>query len=428
MKFISIILSVCITMLTISYTVLGEEYYSEDYRDKLIALYECLDKQMSEYELTDNTRVQFNTGGIKVAVRNSEPDDAVLWNDARKVMAMLCGEHPRFLSTVNNIGYYINQSDPEYVSSIDMKRLNIDGTYEDVYNEIEKRADDIINEIIKDGMSELDKVYAVYMYLMKNCESLSTSGTNDRSPDTVYGVLMENRGSCGGFANTFKLFMDRLGIGSEICNSRSKGHIWNYVKVDGCWYHIDASAGALNSSAEYFLVSEDERQQQLISEENDVVCDWESIYANVNCTSHKFDHGYVFDNFSGNTLKSIEYNNGRYTFIYNGEQFCSASLYIVNNIISVPRSNITGEIAGISDMGSAYSVIYGSKRDFEAYIVCVDAGGKILKSEKRRIIFDSDNRRINWSIDAPDGTNEIKIYSWNEDMRPVANVTKVTDI
>lgn len=422
------VVAVFISFITVPLSVSAVGYYQDDYRDKLIALYECLDEQMSQYELTEKERVQFDTGGIAVAARNRTLDGAVQWDDARKIMAMLCGEHPRFLSTVNNMGYYTNSSDPNRVVSIDMKRLDIDETYEDAYNELDSRADSILKEIIKDEMSELDKVYAVYIYLMKNCETVSTSGSDDRKPDTIYGVLIENRGACGGFANTFKLLTDKMGIESEICNSRSKGHLWNYVKVDGLWYHLDASAGASSGSADYFLVSDDERKSQLISQANGVVYDWESINDYVDCSSHKFDHGYIFDNFSGSILKSIAFDDGGgYSFDYAGEKFRIPSLYVINNIISVPRSNLTGETADVSGMKSSYSVMYGSERDFDQYIICSDDSGNVLKAEKRKISFDSSNRRVDMSVDAPEETKEIRIYSWNNGMSPVANVMNIRD-
>lgn len=414
-------------VMSISSTVSAEGYYSDEYKEKLRELYECLDEQMSLYEMTEDERVQFYTDGIEVAARNCTVEGAVEWNDARKIMAMLCGKHPRFLSSVNYMGYYTGSSDPERVVSIDMKRLPLERSYDQTFNELENKVDDILGEIIKDGMSETDKVFAVYMYLMKNCVSVSTAGTDDRAPDTVYGVLMENRGSCGGFANTFEWFMDMLGISAEICNSRSKGHIWNYVNVDGEWYHLDASAGASNSSGEFFLVSENERKQQLIKDGNGVIYDWESINDDVICRSDRFDKGYIFDNFSGKTLKSIEFDNGGYSFEYGGELFRIPSLYVINNIMSVPRSKETGEIADISGMEDSYTVIYGSIRDFDAYIICRDEKGKILKAEKRSIKFSTENRQSDLSVSAPLGTNEISIYSWTGDMTPVANVMIIRD-
>lgn len=407
--------------------VSAEEYYSDEYREKLQTLYECLDEQMSEYELTEEDRAQFDTGEIDIAARGYTVEDAVEWNDVRKIMSMLCAEHPRFLSTVNNIGYYTNTSDPKRVDSIDMKRLTIDETYASTYEELDIKIDEIIKDIIKPGMKELDKVFAVYMYLMKNCTPESTSGGDDKAPDTVYGVLKENRGACGGFANTFEWFMDKLGIDSEICNSRSKGHIWNYVNVDGEWYHLDAISGAVNSSGDFFLVSEDERKQQLIQGGNGVIYDWESINNNVICSSDRFDEGYIFDNFSGNTLKGIEFNNSGYSFEYQGELFSIPSLYVINNIMSVPRSKETGEFADIASMKSAYTVIYGGKRDFNAYIICRDELGNMLKAEKRRIIFSSGNRIVDISVSAPAGTSEISIFSWDDNMKPVANVMKISN-
>lgn len=401
----------------------AEEYYSGEYRKMLLELYNCLDRQMSEYELTENSRVTFDLEGIPVASRGYEADGAVSWNDARKITAMLCGEHPRFLSTVNNIGYYYDKNNPSLISHIDLKRLDIEGSYEDTYNAINARADEIIGEIIQENMTDLDKAFAVYMYLITNCASKSTAETTDRIPDTIYGIFLNNEGSCGGFANAFKLLMDKLNIPCEICNSRSKGHLWNYVKIEGKWYHTDAIQGVSLQSAKTFLVSGEERKAQLINSDK-IVYDWASINEDVVCDSSRFDDGYLFDRFAGEDLKNISYDNDGYYFEYEGEEFYFPSLLVMNNMISIPRSDISGKRAGVKDMVSAHCSVYGNKRDFTAYIVCFNSDGDIVGIERRNITFSSADRKINLSTSEAENADKIKIFFWT-DMIPVANVMEI---
>lgn len=422
-SFISFVL-IIISFFSFS-AVYAEEYYSDEYREQLFELYDCLDKQITEYETTEQERVQLNIGDIKVACRGYEVDGAVSWNDARKIVAMLCGKHPRFLSTVNNIGYYYDKQTPELITLIDLKRLAINGSYEETYNVLNAEADKILDEIIRDNMSDLDKAFAVYMYLISNYNHESAADSNNREPDTIYGILINKSGACGGFANTYKWLMDKLNIPCEICNSRSRGHIWNYVKIDDCWYHVDAIQGASSQTANFFLVDESERKTQLVTSDK-IVYDWASINKNVVCDSNRFNDGsYLFDRVNVSDFQNIKYDNGYY-FSIDKEMFYSPTLCVMNNLISLPRAETTGELADVKAMKSAYSIAYGDKRNFTAYIVAYNSGGNIINIEKRGLSFDSLNRQIDLSTDAAETADSIKIFFWADNsITPIANMIEI---
>lgn len=60
---------------------------------------------------------------------------------------------------------------------------------------------------------------------------------------TVYGTLVEKKALCSGYAVTFKLLCNRVGISCSTVNGISKdiGHMWNIVRLDGFWYHVDVT-------------------------------------------------------------------------------------------------------------------------------------------------------------------------------------------
>lgn len=103
-----------------------------------------------------------------------------------------------------------------------------------------------VKEIIKDGMSEYEKEKAVYDYIFKGTH-FNYSNLNPVEDDTVednshtpYGFFHDHSTICVGYATTFKLFMDALGIECEIIHSTQQGeHAWDLVKIDGDWYHVD---------------------------------------------------------------------------------------------------------------------------------------------------------------------------------------------
>ena len=60
---------------------------------------------------------------------------------------------------------------------------------------------------------------------------------------TVYGALVNKRALCGGYSYALKLMLNRVGISSSIVKGIGKdvGHMWNLVRIDDNWYHIDVT-------------------------------------------------------------------------------------------------------------------------------------------------------------------------------------------
>lgn len=134
-----------------------------------------------------------------------------------------------------------------YISGDDSKLSDRD-------KETLKMASDIIDEIIKDGMSDYEKELAVYewltMYTSQDTGMLVALPTTNADSDTPYGVLKNKTAICVGYATTFRLFMQMLDIDCKVVHSSDLGHSWNLVKLDDEWYHTDvySDAGMANYS------------------------------------------------------------------------------------------------------------------------------------------------------------------------------------
>lgn len=124
---------------------------------------------------------------------------------------------------------------------------NADGlSEEDAY--VLETASAIIDEIIKDGMTDYEKELAVYNwqieYVNYDEEHFSPIPVDDVDKYNYYpyGVLKYHSAICVGNATTFKLFMDMLDIDCEIIHSTEEGeHAWNLICLDGEWYHVDVT-------------------------------------------------------------------------------------------------------------------------------------------------------------------------------------------
>lgn len=105
-----------------------------------------------------------------------------------------------------------------------------------------KTASDILKKIIKDGDSDYNKELAVYRWMYQNIGqgqstvvSLPAASGSDFTPQ---GVLVSRQAVCVGYATTFRMFMQMLGIECRIVHNDY--HSWDLVKLDdGNWYHVD---------------------------------------------------------------------------------------------------------------------------------------------------------------------------------------------
>ena len=116
------------------------------------------------------------------------------------------------------------------------------------YNEAKK----ILRQIINDDMTDYDKVLAIYEYLIDTVEYDYDALKNQDPNDVCFfleGVFEYNRAVCDGYSKAFVLLCRIEGIeclrdyGSDYSTGGTTYHAWNYVKIDGTWYAVDATAG-----------------------------------------------------------------------------------------------------------------------------------------------------------------------------------------
>ncbi len=406
---------ICICTLVLVSPISSYAEYSNDYRSELIALYKCCSEQITEFEKTEEITTVLRFPDFKISNRGYDAENAIAYNDFRKIIAMLCGEHPRLISSVNFTGTLYATKDPSLLTGLRINRLELDNSYEETYNEINMTVDGVIDEIIKDGMSDADKVFAVYMYMMTNYEGNGDSENKER--DTIYGSVILHSAACGGYANAFKMFMDKLNIPCEIAESSSMGHLWNYVEIDGKWYHVDATkSGTGVLEADRFLISDRQLEEKALW--GDRVNDWESINSDVKCDTEK---EWITSSLLNDGLMSLKYTDGLYTYEIDGVLFKNPSLIQLPQLISQPLTE-NGEIAQIDTMDSAYCITYGSEDYVDTYTVCYDNVGNILDIVKHE---NTPKRTADVSCNPPDGTEYIKIFVWKDGIQPIAYVTEV---
>lgn len=107
-------------------------------------------------------------------------------------------------------------------------------------------AEAVLDEVIEDGMSDYEKELAVYTWMVENIGGsssgiISRPGMN-RSAFTPHDVLTSKNAVCVGYATTFRLFMNMLGM--EVHIVHNEYHSWDLIKLDDGWYHVDIYSDA----------------------------------------------------------------------------------------------------------------------------------------------------------------------------------------
>ena len=112
---------------------------------------------------------------------------------------------------------------------------------DDIQRETLDMASAVLDEIVTQDMTDYEKEKAVYDWM---CAHLAHEGgvtvaipTASQYSAQPYGVLKYGTAVCVGFATTFRLFMQMMGIDCMVVHNSY--HSWDLVELDGEWYHTD---------------------------------------------------------------------------------------------------------------------------------------------------------------------------------------------
>lgn len=173
------------------------------------------------------------------------------------------------------------------------------------YNNGLTKAASINASILNNSMSPYDKVQAIHDYTVQNF-SYNLPVVHFQLNDLPYHnitTILTNDGVCNGYAWSIKALLDNAGIENQVIYGTTDindgngdiGHAWNLVKLNGKYYHLDATWDDLdgddnNYTYEHFLIGD-----ALISKSHE----WNrSLYPA--CTDNSLEYysknGYVVSN------------------------------------------------------------------------------------------------------------------------------------
>lgn len=137
------------------------------------------------------------------------------------------GKYPVIYSATDRAGNTVEKTVTFTVKGADTASLN-------------SIADGVLAKILKEGMSERERLRAIYDWVCWNIRYTAYADKSDPVAAAYYG-FRNGRGDCFVFYAITRTLLTRAGVENlEIHrNIPNQPHFWNLVKFEGNWYHLD---------------------------------------------------------------------------------------------------------------------------------------------------------------------------------------------
>jgi len=147
------------------------------------------------------------------------------------------------LSDINGFVHPFNSFDTLETTYDTFDRVNVKiiKTYTDKdIDDINKKVDEIIKDVVKSEKDPKKIIQLIHDYIIEKTKYDKERADKDiinYDSNTAYGVLFQGYGVCNGYADIMSIFLNRYNIPNYKISSTN--HIWNAVKLDNTWYHLD---------------------------------------------------------------------------------------------------------------------------------------------------------------------------------------------
>lgn len=153
--------------------------------------------------------------------------------------------------SILNIGgsYEYTRTNPSYVTKIYFNYQFSKKTMKKRYSSLKSTVTKVKSSL-GTGLSKEQAALSVHDYLIKRATySMSYATAAMKNPyypiqwnlHSAYGILVDKKGVCSGYAYAYRLFMQAYGIPCVLINSDSMNHAWNMIQLGGKWYHVDCT-------------------------------------------------------------------------------------------------------------------------------------------------------------------------------------------
>lgn len=159
------------------------------------------------------------------------PDIKIHKDDIVSYFSLVYFENPQYYYVARS---FSGKSNGGYMTQLTNLRYTVESMDEvkATWAEIDKATEEILFYLDSD-MTDFEKIMTVHDYMVNNYAYDITDA------DQTYLVMLDKKGVCAAYAEAFQYMMNVIGIESTLVTSDEMGHIWNMVKLDNRWYHVD---------------------------------------------------------------------------------------------------------------------------------------------------------------------------------------------
>ncbi|HHZ12915.1 MAG TPA: DUF5011 domain-containing protein [Clostridiales bacterium] len=121
-------------------------------------------------------------------------------------------------------------------------------------DEVNVLADQILANIIKEGMSQREKARAIYDWTRAHIKYVNDYENNTDWVRAAYDGIKNAKGDCYAFFGTAKALLTRAGIDNLDIVKKGGGHYWSMVNLGNGWYHYDTTPR--RTGGEFFMLTD----------------------------------------------------------------------------------------------------------------------------------------------------------------------------
>lgn len=181
--------------------------------------------------VTPNSQGYYPTEQITV---NAHLTEAQL----RIVLLAFLNDNPQifWLANVYSYGYSDNATYIQFYSYISQNECNT------MVQQLNAKIN-TLTQSMPSGLTEFDRELYLFNYLTQNCvyDTQAVTDSSRWKSFTSYGAITEGKVVCEGYAKAMQLISSYCGIQCMQVTGQCDGvnHMWNLMKIDGNWYHLD---------------------------------------------------------------------------------------------------------------------------------------------------------------------------------------------
>lgn len=335
------------------------------------------------------------------------------------------------------------------------------------YNTLTDTIRNIANSLKFDGMSDYDKLLLAHDYITDNCayylvQKNNSSYYGDDFSYNAYGTLVFKEAVCQGYSLAYIALLKELGYNPDnikTINSTTLNHMWNFVKLNGKWYHIDSTWDDPISKNydmkdlskqvtyhDYFLIS-DNTNANLRNSDFDMIIRGKNSSANSTSSAvdTSYESGYIYQANNNMYDGVVKHDKNGYMLYPNikisasktpqSMRYSLNSLKATKYIISQPFTNDSNaefvtDLKNFKNVNSRISACNESVLPNKKIMVCYsfyDSNNRFISAETTQKTISANLLNLSPEKDIPKNAAKMKIL-FIDGLTPISNTPILTSI